>query len=267
MAKKTNNGANGGELKGDSHSAPSGGIHAVVGDSNTPVLLEGEEIIINKKSSQDPNPRHQLCDVDGDNCEVKTNKEILSDINSQDGRGVKILEDGGEVGVYGDGGEVGSKMVYSIYESEGGINYITDVDLYDIKMAYDDFVNILAREYSGDYEIPSYSEFEEDINQYGRSTVDIEEGGSEYSLTAKVNTIELSDVEILSEELKSNDIRFRVASTGTIYIPIDSWSEYEISEYQTMMLTYQTKGTTLILRCILMIFQVLTFSLLMLIWL
>ncbi len=88
--KQTSDGLQGGMLKGDPHSAPSGGIDAVVvTDNNKPVKLEGDEVIINKKSVKDP--------------EVKTlrgtNKEILSQINTQDGNGVPILEEGGEINV------------------------------------------------------------------------------------------------------------------------------------------------------------------------
>lgn len=89
MAKveKDNEGRKGGYLKGDSHDEPSGGIKAVVTDSNNkPVLLEGDEVIINKKSVNDPSKKT----LSG------TNKEILHQINTEHG-GKPILAKGGNV--------------------------------------------------------------------------------------------------------------------------------------------------------------------------
>jgi len=73
MQRQTNNGKKGGLLKGKSHD--DGGIQAVVVDTGQPVELEGEEIIINKKSA-------------------KKHRKLLSKIN-QDGGGVPILKKGG----------------------------------------------------------------------------------------------------------------------------------------------------------------------------
>lgn len=48
---KTNDGRQGGLLHGDSHSAPSGGMPAVVvNQGNKPIIVEGGEVIINKNS-------------------------------------------------------------------------------------------------------------------------------------------------------------------------------------------------------------------------
>ncbi len=69
---ETNDGRKGGLLKGDSHQAPSGGISAVIVDSNRPVLLEGGEAVIAKKA-------------------VEKYHELLSAINQSAG-GVPILD-------------------------------------------------------------------------------------------------------------------------------------------------------------------------------
>jgi predicted RNA methylase len=95
--KETNNGKQGGWLKGkrhyDSDGKPIGGIKAVVGDSKKPVELEGGEVIINRKSAE----KHW---------------KTLSKIN-QDGGGVPITppnksdEDPQE---YEDGGKIQFNM-------------------------------------------------------------------------------------------------------------------------------------------------------------
>ena len=70
MATETNNGKNGGTLKGKPHSR--GGIKAVVTDTNQMVELEGGEVIINKEAS-------------------KKHWKELSRINQSAGGGVPIL--------------------------------------------------------------------------------------------------------------------------------------------------------------------------------
>ncbi len=78
---QTSDGKQGGMLKGDAHSAPSGGIQAVVvTDNNKPVLLEGKEVIINKTNVADP----EIHTYTG------TNAQVLSQINTQGGNGVPI---------------------------------------------------------------------------------------------------------------------------------------------------------------------------------
>lgn len=87
--RKTNNGKRGGLLSGKLHK--DGGIDAVVTETDKPVELENNEIIINRLSSQDPEPHHTF---DG---EKLTNKQILSKINSEKGNGVPIYKEGGTV--------------------------------------------------------------------------------------------------------------------------------------------------------------------------
>lgn len=101
---KTNNGINGGLLKGkphyDSNGNSLGGIKAIVTDSNNkPVELEGEEVIINKKSVKSK----KVLTVKG------TPKEILSTINQLDGNGVAIGEEAEILDKYKGGGSVGNK--------------------------------------------------------------------------------------------------------------------------------------------------------------
>ena len=96
--EETYNGKKGGLLKGKSHD--DGGIQAVVvTDNNRPVELEAEEVIINKKTVQMPDK----FEFEGN---MKTPKEILSDLN-QAGGGVPIFKNGGEVeDWFGAGGTV-----------------------------------------------------------------------------------------------------------------------------------------------------------------
>lgn len=101
---KTNNGINGGLLKGkphyDSNGNSLGGIKAIVTDSNNkPVELEGEEVIINKKSVKSK----KVLTVKG------TPKEILSTINQLDGNGVAIGEEAEILDKYKGGGTVGNE--------------------------------------------------------------------------------------------------------------------------------------------------------------
>ena len=107
MMARTNNGKKGGELKGQAHSEcdeDGCGIPAIVTDANNkPVELEGDELIVNKKSAQDP----REFTITG------TPKEIVSAVNSMDGNGVVIDEgavvknhETGEVTRFEDGGKV-----------------------------------------------------------------------------------------------------------------------------------------------------------------
>lgn len=103
---KTNNGINGGLLKGkphyDSNGNSLGGIKAIVTDSNNkPVELEGEEVIINKKSVKSK----KVLTVKG------TPKEILSTINQLDGNGVAIGDEAEILDKYKGGGKIGESDV------------------------------------------------------------------------------------------------------------------------------------------------------------
>jgi hypothetical protein len=80
-------GKRGGHLVGRSHAQ--GGIKAVNKDSGQPLEVEGREVIINKKSVEDPTP-HNF------NGRKMTNRQILSAINSQNGNGVAFA-DGGDI--------------------------------------------------------------------------------------------------------------------------------------------------------------------------
>ena len=83
-------GRKGGKLVGDAHSAPSGGIPALVVDTGETVLIEGKEVIINK-SAVESERKNTF------NGKQMTNKEILSAINQSAGNGVPILENGGQL--------------------------------------------------------------------------------------------------------------------------------------------------------------------------
>lgn len=96
---KTDNGKNGGELKGVYHDSPSGGIPATIEDSGRGILVESDEVIINRRSAQCTDCTHVF---DG---KRMTNKEILSAINTEKG-GVPIYESGGNV--MQEGGTVSS---------------------------------------------------------------------------------------------------------------------------------------------------------------
>lgn len=84
--EKTNDAKRGGFFKGRSHAE--GGIKGVNVDTGQLLEVEGNEVIINKKSVQDPKKRM----FEG---KMMTNREILSKIN-EEGGGV-AFEDGGEI--------------------------------------------------------------------------------------------------------------------------------------------------------------------------
>ena len=102
--KETNDGKRGGYFKGRSHAE--GGIKAYNVDTNTPIEVEGDEVIITKKAVRDPKKRN----FEG---KMLTNREILSKIN-QSGGGV-AFDKGGETddcgcGSYENGGEAQSDI-------------------------------------------------------------------------------------------------------------------------------------------------------------
>jgi hypothetical protein len=82
----TNSGKKGGYFEGKSHAE--GGIKAWNSTTNSPIEVEGGEVIITKKAVEDD----ELYEFEG---EMLTNRQILSKIN-ESGGGVKF-EDGGEI--------------------------------------------------------------------------------------------------------------------------------------------------------------------------
>jgi hypothetical protein len=84
--KHSNDAKNGGYFEGNSHA--NGGIKAINKDTGQIIEVEGNEVIINKRSVADTTKR----EFEG---EMLTNREILSRIN-ESGGGVKF-EDGGEM--------------------------------------------------------------------------------------------------------------------------------------------------------------------------
>ena len=104
-AIETNNGLNGGLLKGkahyDSNGNSLGGIKAIVTDQGgKPIEVEGNEVIINKKSVQSD----KVLTLKG------TPKEILSTLNQLDGNGVAIGDEEAEIlAKYKAGGSISNK--------------------------------------------------------------------------------------------------------------------------------------------------------------
>ena len=114
---ETNNGLKGGLLKGkahyDSEGNSLGGIKAVVTDQGgKPVELEGNEVIVNKKTVAS----EKVLTVKG------TPKEILSTLNQMDGNGVAIGDEEAEIlAKYRTGGRIPrEKQIY--LGKEGGSN-------------------------------------------------------------------------------------------------------------------------------------------------
>ena len=91
----------GGIAKGDTHKDPSGGISGVIEQSNTPIKFEHNEIILNRKNSEDPT----LLEFEG---EEMTTCEIASKLNSRNGNGVEI--DCDSVFIENDSFEYGGKL-------------------------------------------------------------------------------------------------------------------------------------------------------------
>jgi hypothetical protein len=104
---ETNKGISGGMLKGnphyDSEGNSLGGIKAVVTDQGgTPVELEGNEVIINKKTVQSD----KVLTIKG------TPKEILSTLNQMDGNGVAIGDEDAEIlAKYRNGGSIPKEII------------------------------------------------------------------------------------------------------------------------------------------------------------
>lgn len=93
----TNDGTKGGYFYGDSHQDPSNGISAIV-DNDRPILVEGNEVIINKKTVAS----EKILTIKG------TPKEILSTLNQMDGNGVAIGDEEAEIlSKYRTGGRIG----------------------------------------------------------------------------------------------------------------------------------------------------------------
>lgn len=123
----TNDGKKGGYFDGRPHSE--GGIKAVNVDTNTPIEVEGGEVVITKKAVSDKTKRNFMG-------KKMTNKEILSFIN-QSGGGVPLMQRGGQV--FDEGGEIKSFSV-----SDEGLTGAYD----SIKSHYDFYVeeNQLTKE-------------------------------------------------------------------------------------------------------------------------
>jgi DNA polymerase III sliding clamp (beta) subunit (PCNA family)/GNAT superfamily N-acetyltransferase len=123
----TNDGTKGGYFYGDSHQDHSQGISAIV-DNEKPILVEGNEVIINKKSVQSD----KVLTVKG------TPKEILSTINQLDGNGVAIGDEEAEIlAKYRTGGKVGeseiNKLSVNEFEEYLEKKYNSKVELGDYK--------------------------------------------------------------------------------------------------------------------------------------
>jgi hypothetical protein len=117
---ETNKGIRGGMLKGkahyDSEGNSLGGIKAIVTDQGgTPVELEGNEVIINKKTVQSD----KVLTVKG------TPKEILSTLNQMEGNGVAIGDEEAEIlAKYREGGLI--KRADGSYSKRGLYDNIRD---------------------------------------------------------------------------------------------------------------------------------------------
>jgi hypothetical protein len=108
-------GSTGGVLVGKRHSE--GGIKAINKATNTPIEMEGGEVVITRNAVSDDTKR----EFEG---EMLTNKEILSKIN----------ESGGGVSLYEDGGNVRCSFCTGKKYKYGG-EMVSDYDIYNEMMA------------------------------------------------------------------------------------------------------------------------------------
>jgi hypothetical protein len=107
----TNDGTKGGYFYGDSHQDPSNGISAIV-DNDRPILVEGNEVIINKKTVAS----EKILTIKG------TPKEILSTLNQMDGNGVAIGDEEAEIlAKYRNGGKIPREKHRLYLGEEGGM--------------------------------------------------------------------------------------------------------------------------------------------------
>jgi len=131
----SNDATDGGLFKGRPHSE--GGIKAVNIDTNTPIEVEGGEVVITKDAVSDKTKR----DFMG---KKMTNKEILSYINQSGGgvalaKGGQIMEDGGEISNY----ERLRKVIDAVYEEQEQKEEGFDFDLYRNK--FKDVIDLLKK--------------------------------------------------------------------------------------------------------------------------
>jgi GNAT superfamily N-acetyltransferase len=131
-AIETSNGLKGGLLKGkahyDSNGNPLGGIKAVVTDQGgKPIEVEGNEVIINKKTVAS----EKVLTIKG------TPKEILSTLNQMDGNGVAIGDEEAEIlAKYRTGGRIPSdinKLSLNEFEEYLEEKYNSKIELGDYK--------------------------------------------------------------------------------------------------------------------------------------
>jgi hypothetical protein len=129
--KTTNNAKDGGFFEGKSHAE--GGIKAVNVDTKQPIEVEGNEVIINKRSVAD-DTLHNF------NGKKMTNRQILSEIN-QAGGGV----------AFKDGGKTDCGCNDNEYEDGGNTTIVDEVGSMSFRNQYDDYeMIVLSKELEKD---------------------------------------------------------------------------------------------------------------------
>jgi hypothetical protein len=170
---ESESGKTGGLLVGRRHSE--GGIKAINKATNTPIEMEGGEVVITRNAVSDNKKRM----FEG---QMLTNKEILSKIN-QSGGGVAIFEDGGELTEH--------KCKCSMNKYEYGGEMLTDYEIYN-RMNEGSKPEMFYKEGGVVLDVDSLTNFERELlNHFNRTEVD-------YIITNRANKREISNL------LKSN---------------------------------------------------------------
>jgi hypothetical protein len=170
---ESGSGKTGGLLVGRRHSE--GGIKAINKATNTPIEMEGGEVVITRNAVSDNKKRM----FEG---QMLTNKEILSKIN-QSGGGVAIFEDGGELTEH--------KCKCSMNKYEYGGEMLTDYEIYN-RMNEGSKPEMFYKEGGVVLDVDSLTNFERELlNHFNRTEVD-------YIITNRANKREISNL------LKSN---------------------------------------------------------------
>jgi type I restriction-modification system DNA methylase subunit len=196
--EETGSGKTGGMLVGRRHSE--GGIKAINKATNTPIEMEGGEVVITRNAVSDNKKRM----FEG---QMLTNKEILSKIN-QSGGGVAIFEDGGELTEH--------KCKCSMNKYEYGGEMLTDYEIYN-RMNEGSKPEMFYKEGGVVLDVDSLTNFERELlNHFNRTEVD-------YIITDRSNKSEISNIVkanlfYIVETPKYNSIEVFITPKGERYI-------------------------------------------------
>lgn len=178
----TNDGKDGGYFQGRPHSQ--GGIKAVNVDTNTPIEVEGGEVVITKDAVADKTKR----DFMG---KKMTNKEILSYINQSGGgvaleKGGHIMEDGGQVEDENDFEKRLGKL-YEIQIERNGVNKDRNIAIDEELKKIIDLLNRKRASIKLNLSVLSKSLDSKEFNEYTKEMSKISDLIAKYEMARDAN--------------------------------------------------------------------------------